>query len=138
VARRVQPDGIWYRESTQSCWLRATPGTAIRLFTSARRAECFAVSFRRPVPLVTDCVTLIAVSGDAVTVGAPPGARCTASGMTAAGGTLRITELPAARADDRGEVTWAWGIDSAAPAGTRTLTVTCTPGGTASITMTSG
>jgi hypothetical protein len=134
VARRVQSDGTWYQEQSQACWERATPGLAARPFATQRRAECFAVTFRRPVPLVADFVSVVAAVGGDVTVSAPPGARCTASGLVVTSGGLRITELPTSQADDRGLVAWSWS-DAAAGPGHRRLGVTCTPGGSASIAL---
>jgi hypothetical protein len=53
----TQPDGWWYRDDTRHCWVRAIPGP-VYLFSTRHHAECFALSFHRPPPLVADCVTI--------------------------------------------------------------------------------
>jgi hypothetical protein len=136
-----QGDGLWYQDASQGCWIRAVPGPMLFLFDTRHRAECFAVPYRRPQPLVADCVRVEVVDGEAgdgtvvATALAPPGAVCTGNRLRSSAAGLQVEELPQTRADERGLVSWRWREPAPSRRGQGTITVTCIPGGTASITM---
>ena len=136
-ARIVQPDGTWYREAGQQCWVLAG-AEWLSIFTDAARAACFAAGVRRPPPLVSQCVAITAVTGGAAGEPAsllalvPPGARCTGNVLSALGRGFFVQELSPRDADRNGLVSWDWLLDPAMPPAQSTVAVTCIPGGTGS------
>ncbi|MDQ3811117.1 MAG: hypothetical protein M3336_12590 [Chloroflexota bacterium] len=136
-ARLARPDGTWYREAGQQCWVLAG-AEWISIFTDEARAACFAAGVGRPPPLVSQCVVITTVTGGAAGEPAsllalvPPGARCTGNVLSALGRGFFVQELVPRDADRNGFVTWDWVLDPATPSGQSTVTVTCIPGGTGS------
>jgi hypothetical protein len=139
----TQPDGIWQRETERGCWTRISRAP-VSVFANRESAECFAVAFRRPPPLVANCVKISTVTGAppgglaSLLARAPPGATCTSNSLTVAAGTFRVHELGSRSADDNGWIYWSWEVHPDTPPGMSTVTVTCIPGGTDTTTLAIG
>lgn len=132
---------VWYQETAGRCWVRAAPGPTMLVFSTRRRAECFALPPGPAAAAVTDCVVIDgasdraeATSGD-VAASAPPGSRCAAYRVVNESGKLRVQNLPSVRADERGLVTWTWPHAGEVGVESSTVTVMCIPGGAASVTL---
>jgi hypothetical protein len=97
-----------------------------------------------PTPAPTATVVFTNVMGAApghmasATVQAPPNAACTLHYTTPAGTASVAQGLGPMTATGGGSATWSWLIDGNTHPGTGTLTVSCTPGGTATAPITIG
>lgn len=134
-----QPDGTWERTAS-GCWIRTSPGPVV-VVDSPARAACVAAGFRRPPPLVADCVAILeipvaAASGQGtLRAQGPPRAHCMGNALVATGAALDIQEFPLRNADDAGTVSWTWNRRPRVGAEMMTVTVTCTPGGSTSVSV---
>ncbi len=140
-----QPDGTWHREVDQKCWTRTDPGPVV-IFSTLTEAENVARAYRptppppppqAPPPAQTAGITFISVIGGppggraSVTVQAPPGASCSIVYVTPAGTVSRAQGLVPRTTDSTGRASWTWVIGTSTRPGTGTVTVSCSPGGTA-------
>jgi hypothetical protein len=113
-------------------------GVAYWVLTGATPA---AVTFTATRPAgVTFTTVMGAAPGHmaSATVQAPPNAACTLSYTTPAGTASVAQGLGPMTANGSGSATWSWLIDGNTHPGTGTLTVSCTPGGTATAAITIG
>jgi hypothetical protein len=97
-----------------------------------------------PPPAPAATVVFTTVTGAApghlasATVQAPPNAACTLSYTTPEGNPSTARGLGPMTANGSGSATWSWLIGGNTHPGTGTLTVSCTPGGTATASITIG
>jgi hypothetical protein len=136
----TQPDGVWQRQADRGCWTRIS-GAPVSVFSSAGTAECFAVAFRRPPPLVAHCVAITTVNGApaggvaSLLAQAPPGSVCTGNSLSVKAGSFRVQEFGSRPADANGWVYWSWEVHPDTPPGPSAVTITCLPGGSATATL---
>lgn len=139
-AAATQPDGVWQRQADRGCWMRIS-GAPVSVFSSAASAECFAVAFRRPPPLVAGCVAITTVNGApaggvaSLLAQAPPGSVCTGNSLSVKAQSFRVQEFGSRPADANGWVYWSWEVHPDTPPGPSAVTVTCLPGGSATATL---
>ena len=88
-------------------------------------------------PAQSGSVTIVAVVGGpaggraSLTAQAPPNARCTIRYTTPLGTVSEAQGLVPATADSSGRVSWNWSIGRGTQPGIGSVSVSCTPGGTA-------
>jgi hypothetical protein len=75
------------------------------------------------------------MSRSTVDVLAPPSATCTGNVLMVSEAGLHIEELPRTQADGRGLIFWRWRSLPDHRRAQRTVTVTCVPGGTTTVTV---